>query len=166
MLRKRINALFNPELYHGWGRKSKFFEGWYFKLVNRAEDRILAIIPGVSMDKVGKKHSFIQVLDGINLKSEYTTFGFEDFYAINVSQSQLNVEMENKRCKLQINCTRPEATPLASPIFGEMTSHIHESMQATLELTLVSKERGSVVLSAIGRNCALEVAGNSDLLVP
>jgi hypothetical protein len=79
MLLKRIRPIFNPALYHGWGRRRKFFEGWYYKIVNKTADRTYAIIPGISIDKSGNKHSFIQVLDGNNLKSEYYSFGFEDF---------------------------------------------------------------------------------------
>ncbi len=76
---KRFKSVFDPDMYHGWGKKRNFFEGWYFKLVNRAADKIYAIIPGVSMENDGSKHAFIQVLDGINAKSEYFRFNFEDF---------------------------------------------------------------------------------------
>ena len=33
MIFKRINAVFNPECYHGWGINKRFFEGWYFKII-------------------------------------------------------------------------------------------------------------------------------------
>lgn len=79
MILKKLNSLFNPDLYHGWGKSRNYFEGWYFKIVNHAEDRLYAVIPGVSMDSEGSMHSFIQLLDGVNLKSEYHSFKFEDF---------------------------------------------------------------------------------------
>jgi hypothetical protein len=79
MILKRIRPIFKPALYHGWGRRRKFFEGWYFKIANKAASRVYAIIPGISIDKRGSKHSFIQVLDGNNLKSEYHKFEFENF---------------------------------------------------------------------------------------
>ena len=40
---KKIQALFKPELFHGWGKKSKYFEGWYYKIID-ASDKY--VIPG------------------------------------------------------------------------------------------------------------------------
>lgn len=79
MLLRRIRPIFKPALYHGWGRRRKFFEGWYFKIINKSANKVYAIIPGISIDKNGSKHSFIQFLDGNNLKSEYFKFGYDDF---------------------------------------------------------------------------------------
>lgn len=79
MALERFKSVFKPDMYHGWDKKKSFFEGWYFKLVNREGDKIYAIIPGVSIDSNGSKHSFIQVLDGTNAGSEYFKFNFEDF---------------------------------------------------------------------------------------
>ena len=64
MIRNRIQAFFNPEQYQGWGKTHKYFEGWYFKVVNRDETKAFAFIPGIAMDEAGKKQAFIQVLDG------------------------------------------------------------------------------------------------------
>jgi tocopherol cyclase len=78
---KRLRSVFNPDIYHGWGKKRSYFEGWYFKAVNSDSNKIFAIIPGVSFSKEGESHSFIQVLDGISLKSEYFKFEINDFRA-------------------------------------------------------------------------------------
>ncbi len=75
----RLKALFNPEQYHGWGRNKKYFEGWYFKIVNQTGDRSFAIIPGIAMDEIGKKQSFIQLLDGQHKTSDYISFDESDF---------------------------------------------------------------------------------------
>lgn len=72
-------ALFNPEIFQGKGKKRSYFEGWYFKLVNKAEIHALAIIPGVAFDKNGEGHSFIQVLDGKKKTSQYHRFPAEAF---------------------------------------------------------------------------------------
>ena len=79
MIFKRINAVFNPECYHGWGINKRFFEGWYFKIISSDQNFAYAFIPGVAMDKNGKKQSFIQVLDGKKLTSDYHKFNFNDF---------------------------------------------------------------------------------------
>ena len=79
MIIKRIQALFQPEQYHGWGRTNKYFEGWYYKIVNLKEDRAFAFIPGIAMDEKGKQQSFVQVLDGKKLTAEYHKFEAEEF---------------------------------------------------------------------------------------
>ena len=79
ILNNRLRALFNPPLYHGWGRSRRFFEGWYYKIVSKNQKHAFAFIPGVAMDENGKKQAFIQVLDGKNLSAKYHKFNFEDF---------------------------------------------------------------------------------------
>ena len=74
ILAKKVRSLFNPAQYQGWGSRRKYFEGWYFKVVNASETKAFAFIPGISMDESGKSHAFIQVLDGIEKKSDYHTF--------------------------------------------------------------------------------------------
>jgi tocopherol cyclase len=74
ILAKQIRSLFNPDQYQGWGMTRKYFEGWYFKVVNATGTKAFAFIPGIGMDEAGNSHSFIQVLDGMEKKSEYHTF--------------------------------------------------------------------------------------------
>jgi len=76
---KRVKAFFNPEQYHGWGQNKNYFEGWYYKLIDKAGKNAIALIPGVSMDNEGNREAFIQVLDGKNHKAEYYRFNFSDF---------------------------------------------------------------------------------------
>lgn len=76
---RRLNALFHPEQYHGWGRKKRYFEGWYYKLVDANQSQALAIIPGIAMDEKGNRQAFIQVLDGINQSAEYHKFDANEF---------------------------------------------------------------------------------------
>lgn len=79
MIIKRINALFNPEQYHGWGKRKKYFEGWYYKIINADEDKAFAFIPGIAMDDNGNKQAFVQVLDGKKLNSDYFKFDIHEF---------------------------------------------------------------------------------------
>lgn len=64
MIRYKIQAFFNPEQFQGLGKTHKYFEGWYFKVVNADETKAFAFIPGIAMDAAGRKQAFIQVLDG------------------------------------------------------------------------------------------------------
>jgi tocopherol cyclase len=81
LISKKIRALWNPELYHGWGKSKKFFEGWYYKIVSKDEKHAFAIIPGLAMDENGNKQAFIQILDGKNNTARYIKFSINDFKA-------------------------------------------------------------------------------------
>ena len=79
MLIYKLKALFHPERYHGWGKTKRYFEGWYYKVVNESEDRAFAFIPGISMDENGNQQAFIQILDGKKLTAAYHTFHAQEF---------------------------------------------------------------------------------------
>ncbi len=93
-LLRRVRSLFNPEHYQGWGKQRKYFEGWYFKILSADEQSAFALIPGVSMDTKGNRHSFVQFLDGRSKTSEYHKFEYEDFSA---SPSRFSVSVGNNR---------------------------------------------------------------------
>ncbi len=78
-IRYRQRALWNPDMYHGWGRNRRYFEGWYIKLVDATEQHALAVIPGISYGIDGKNHAFIQVLDGKRCTASYHEFPIEAF---------------------------------------------------------------------------------------
>ena len=79
MLAKRIQALFNPERYHGWGRTKGYFEGWYYKIISADEEHAFAFIPGIAMDTQGKKQAFVQILNGKEQTAEYHQYPCESF---------------------------------------------------------------------------------------
>jgi tocopherol cyclase len=86
----RLHAFFNPEQYHGWGKRRNYFEGWYFKVVSADEQHAYAFIPGIAMDTNGNKHSFIQVLDGKKKTAVYHRFSAEAFVPV-TKKFQLSV---------------------------------------------------------------------------
>ncbi len=67
----------HPEIYHGNQARPPFFEGWYFKLVDREENRRYAIIPGIILGQ--DAHAFVQVLDGVTGQTAYHTYRPEEF---------------------------------------------------------------------------------------
>lgn len=75
----KVHAFFNPEQYHGWGKRRNYFEGWYFKVISADERHAYAFIPGIAMDTAGNKHSFIQVLDGKKKTAVYHKFSATAF---------------------------------------------------------------------------------------
>lgn len=78
-LQSSWKALWNPDMYHGWGKEHNYFEGWYFKIVDPQSQCVFAIIPGISKAADGQQHAFIQVLDGKNCSATYHRFEATDF---------------------------------------------------------------------------------------
>lgn len=76
---RKWRALRNPDMYHGWGKSRNYFEGWYYKLVDPQGAASLAFIPGISMDRHGNRSAFIQVLDGLEARSDFHAFPAEAF---------------------------------------------------------------------------------------
>ena len=72
----------NPEAFHGAGVRTKFFEGWYIKLVSDNLAQRWAVIPGVFLGLDGHtREAFVQVLDGASGRSWYHRFTVEEFTA-------------------------------------------------------------------------------------
>ncbi len=73
----RLIKLFNPSIFQGKNKKERYFEGWYFKIVDSNTEHSLSIIPGISIDP-WETHAFIQVLDMDN-KVSYFRYDINDF---------------------------------------------------------------------------------------
>lgn len=85
-LAKYIRGVRHPEAYHGVGKTSNFFEGWYIKLVSADKSQRWAVIPGIfiglkSADGSIKSQAFVQVLDGQSGRSWFHEFPVESFSA-------------------------------------------------------------------------------------
>jgi hypothetical protein len=77
-----FQSVLHPDWYHGHNRTPPFFEGWYFKLVNRMQTARYAVIPGVFLHRdLSQQHAFIQVLDGIKGVSWFHVYPMDDFSA-------------------------------------------------------------------------------------
>lgn len=116
----RWKATWNPDRYHGWGREKHYFEGWYFKLVDPNEEQVIAVIPGISKGADGRRHSFIQVLDGKACRAAYHDFPIEAFSAspdaFQVSVGDNHFSLEGIRLHLpglegSLKISRPLAWP-------------------------------------------------------
>lgn len=71
-----------PDIYHGRSRKPPFFEGWYFKLVDSAEENAWAVIPGIYRDlDAALDHAFVMVLDGRSQQVTYHRYAVSSFAA-------------------------------------------------------------------------------------
>ena len=122
----KLKTFFNPERFQGWGKKRRYFEGWYYKIVNKEESKAFAFIPGIAIDDNGQKHAFIQVLDGKSKTSEYITFPAEAFVPkstkLNISinnneftEKSIILDLPNIRGKLTFTENVPWPKPFYSP---------------------------------------------------
>ena len=122
----KLHAIWNPHVYHGWGRSKKFFEGWYYKIVDKSQTNAFAIIPGIAMDENGNKQSFIQVLDGKNLKADYFKFDSEEFKPTpkkhhlyiaenHFSKTNLSINLPNLEGNLTFKNLSPWSNTFLSP---------------------------------------------------
>jgi len=75
-----LKRLFSPEIYQGSHKRSNYFEGWYYKLIDAEMKKAIAIIPGVSYGGgEEEKHAFIQVLDADECSVSYIRYDIADF---------------------------------------------------------------------------------------
>lgn len=75
-----LKKLFDPTIYQGKNKRENYFEGWYYKLIDRELKHVLAVIPGVSFGKgMQDQHAFIQILNARNCKVSYIRYELSDF---------------------------------------------------------------------------------------
>jgi tocopherol cyclase len=90
-----IRKLYRPEFYQGPVTTSRYFEGWYFKLVG--DTRAFALIPGVSR-AADDPHAFLQFIDGTAGVSRYNRFPLESFafgrdeFRVSVAESRFSLQ--------------------------------------------------------------------------
>jgi len=90
-----FRSILHPDRYHGHGKKPPFFEGWYYKLVDAAEARRYAVIPGVFLSRdPERQHAFVQVLDGRTGESAYHRYPTDAFWA---ARDQFEVRIGRNR---------------------------------------------------------------------
>ena len=122
----RWRALWDPNRYHGWGRRHNYFEGWYFKFVDPTEQYAFALIPGISLGLDGRHHAFIQRLDGKQCTAAYHDFPTEAFipasshFEIDIggnhfSDSHIELTMPELQGKLQFKDITPWPKMLGAP---------------------------------------------------
>ncbi len=133
ILQNKIRAIFNPEHFQGWAQKRRYFEGWYFKVINKPETKAFAFIPGIAMDESGKKQAFIQVLDGKMQTAHYHKFPPElfvpspDKFEVAIdgnrfSRNSIQLNLRDLKGSLQFSETVPWPSHWYSPgIMGPYT---------------------------------------------
>jgi hypothetical protein len=108
-----LKKIWKPGVFQGEGKKKEYFEGWYFKIVDRDEKNAYAVIPGISISKdPSNSHAFIMFSDARNHKMDYfkypiADFGFKkDKFEINIDKNLFNLhgihlDLENSKNKIK-----------------------------------------------------------------
>lgn len=150
-----LKKLFNPEIFQGKNKSKKYFEGWYYKIVDKDESNSFAFIPGIAYDKNRKGHSFVQIIDSINYRTEYFKFPISEFI---YSEEVLDVIVGDKNYLLSISGKYNRSGILRAPKNGLMERKISESISSTVQVILKNKD-GDIIFEDYGKNAGLEVVG-------
>ncbi|OPX44145.1 hypothetical protein CLHUN_19440 [Ruminiclostridium hungatei] len=109
-----IKRIFNPEIFQGKYRHNNYFEGWYYKIIDKASENIIAVIPGVAVSK-NRGHSFIQFIDAKTGFTEYFNFPRKEF---SYSERELEISiMDNYFSRAGM---RLELNSQNTSIYGEI----------------------------------------------
>lgn len=75
-----VTKTWKPVNFQGVGKKSNYFEGWYFKNVSGDQQHIWSVIPGISIQNAEKQHAFIQLINGKTAETWYVKYPIEVFW--------------------------------------------------------------------------------------
>lgn len=81
---------------------------------------------------------------------------------LKINGQQVEMIFKSPSLELRILAEQAAGTPLKSPISGEMTGKVQESLQARLQVELLQK--GKRIFEGNGRNAGLEVVGETGVL--
>lgn len=88
-----IKKIYYPEIFQGKYKKKNYFEGWYFKNIDKSKENALAVIAGISFGKnKNDHHCFIQILDIINDKINYIKY---DMKAFKYDENYFEIKIDN-----------------------------------------------------------------------
>jgi hypothetical protein len=107
-----------------------YFEGWYFKIIDKSEEHIYAIIPGISFDKNGDAQAFIQFFNGKEVSMQFLSFDKSEFqyskkgFSIKIGKNsfssegfEIDLRQENLEVKgkIKISDIKPWPVKIFSP---------------------------------------------------
>jgi hypothetical protein len=101
-----MSSIWKPAVFQGIGKKRDYFEGWYFKSVDKEEKNAYAIIPGVSITgDESASHAFIMIFDARGHKLYYNRYPLSEFRAnsdkFEISIGRCFFSLENIRLNIE-----------------------------------------------------------------
>lgn len=73
-----LTKIWHPENYQDGRKALGYFEGWYFRAIDAECRAPLSIIPGVAIERTGRRYAFVQVIRGTG-ETMWFEYPFEDF---------------------------------------------------------------------------------------
>ncbi|MEN6388015.1 MAG: tocopherol cyclase family protein [Candidatus Cryosericum sp.] len=94
----RQEMIWFPEIFRGRSWRSGAFNRWYFKMVDPSEQHVLAVIPGIWMDRdPTKQYCFIRILDGRSGRSTMHRYPTKQFWS---SRERFDIMVSDSRFSL------------------------------------------------------------------
>ena len=93
---------------------------------------------------------------------KFTTYSGAKVTELDVTSDKIQMRLENKAYRLDIDADRSEGVQLPAPKLGEMTAKVNESLSSSINVALLKKKSfGNVLIySGTGRNSGLEFMGD------
>ena len=104
---------------------------------------------------------FIVVLLADGVEYRFATYNGSKMKC-SVLADRVVMEFKRKDLHLSLHAFRGPTAVLRSPITGQMTGKVNESLQATVEVVLTKS--GTKIWSSTGSTAGLEVAGDTTIL--
>ncbi|MCB0629456.1 MAG: tocopherol cyclase family protein [Saprospiraceae bacterium] len=146
-----------------WGRS--FPSSWIWTQSNHfdADRRIFLMASVARIPWVGSY--FIGCIVGFLLDDRLYRFATYTGAKMQIAleEKRVHLTFKDKKYRLQITAEQGSTGALVSPISGDMTGKVNESMQAILDVTLSAGTE--ILYQGSGRNAGLEVAGPVEELV-
>lgn len=148
-----------------WG--SSFPRGYLWLHSNHFEDEHASMMMSIAeIPWLGMK--FIGFLCGLWLNGKlirFTTYNGSRLAECSIDDNEFRVVMRQHRYELTVTGPRTNhASKLASPVQGDMNSHIEETMTSSIRVELRDRRSCRVILDDHARHTALEIAGDTDLI--
>lgn len=80
-----------------------------------------------------------------------------------IDEDHVYLKFAKSHSSINIKATKGHTGELISPIKGDMSGKVNESIAASIEVTI--KEKGQTIFQDTGRHAGLEVAGDIDILL-
>ena len=80
-------------------------------------------------------------------------------------KNKVRIEIQGKKHRLLLEGQNNSNGPLKAPMLGKMDRMIHESIDAEIDIKIISLY-GEILFEGTGKNAGLEMVGNLDMLKP
>ena len=140
-----------------WG--TSFPKGWIWIQTNHFNEPDTSLMVSVAHIPWLGSH-FIGYIVGFWLKGKlykFATYTGAKMKITILDNKQVSLSFTDKTHRLEVTGIKTDGGNLLSPISGEMTGKVNESLQATINVSLYQK--GKLIFKDTGRNAGMELAG-------